>query len=245
MEEKEYDKCSTNLEKCLKITKQVFGEVHVETAKIYNMLGNLYEIKGEFPKSLYCHEQAFANFKSTLGEKANDTIVSKNNYGNALLNLGEYKKAIDCLLECSEISNLVYGEDPHIQKAKTYSILSNVYRNMMENQKALVYLKKSIDIDDALGNPEKVTTALIHNNMGLVLTALKDFSNSLVHLERALKISKEIYGDYHSRTSTNLNNIGLVYLELNDYAKAREYLEKSLEVSIHLFGESHPETLAS
>jgi signal transduction histidine kinase/Tfp pilus assembly protein PilF len=108
-----------------------------------------------------------------------------------------------------------------------YNNLGIVYQGLNENDKALSYYEKSLEMDRASGFKEGEATAL--NNIGTAYDEKGDKAKALEYYNKALKINKEL--DLKNGVATALNNIGLIYLDLGDYEKAYENLWESTELS--------------
>jgi serine phosphatase RsbU (regulator of sigma subunit)/Tfp pilus assembly protein PilF len=125
-------------------------------------------------------------------------------------------------------------EKPSSKVAKKLSIelasaLNNIgYYNSSkgDNIKALVFYKKSLKIQEKLGDKEGAATSL--NNIGSIYNKQSDIPNALEYYHKSLKI----YTDINNKTGLGqcLNNIGNIYQEQKDPNLALEYFHRGLTI---------------
>lgn len=91
---------------------------------------------------------------------------------------------------------------------------------------SLLKYEKAKKIAEELGDLS--TTVTCHNNIGLILEILKDFSNSLMNFEQALQISKKLCDQLG--VALQLGNIGRIYKNEKKYDKALSSFKESFEI---------------
>lgn len=89
---------------------------------------------------------------------------------------------------------------------------------------ALVYLKRSLKIQEKLQNKVNIAGAL--NNIGNIYQDKGDYEKSLEYFKRSLIIQKEI--DNKAGIGNALNNIGITYKYQGNYFQAIQYYQESL-----------------
>lgn len=92
--------------------------------------------------------------------------------------------------------------------------------------KALGYYRKSLKIDEQMGNQRGISATL--NNIGLIYVNQGDYPKALDYYTKGLKIDEKV-GDQKG-IAQSLNNIGIIYNNLADYPKALDYYSQSLKI---------------
>jgi len=125
-----------------------------------------------------------------------------------------------------------------------YNVGSVMYDNR-EYDEALAYLK---NILKKVLNPtvdQKLFSANVYNQIGLVYSAKGDYENALVEYRNCLEIRLEVLGTVHRSTAESNNNIGSVYYAKGDYENALAEYRKCLEIRLKVLGPDHSDTAIS
>ena len=105
-----YEEAVPFLAKAVKISQEVFGEVHPSTATSYNNLGSLYKALGKYEEALSLYQKTLAIQQEVLGEKHPETVTSYNNMGDLYEALGKCEEALPLYQEALTIQQEVLGE---------------------------------------------------------------------------------------------------------------------------------------
>jgi tetratricopeptide (TPR) repeat protein len=73
----------------VKLTQELFGERHPNTAVLYNNIGLIYTALGDLPKAIDCFEKAVQIMKTTFDEKDKSFLLVKSNLEKAILSRGQ------------------------------------------------------------------------------------------------------------------------------------------------------------
>jgi Tfp pilus assembly protein PilF len=98
--------------------------------------------------------------------------------------------------------------------------------------------------EKALG-PEHPNTAMILNNVGLLLVTQRDLAGARLLYARALAIYEKALGAEHPDTATSLNNLAMLLQNQGDLAGARPLYERALAILEKALGSEHPNTASS
>jgi len=164
-------------------------------------------------KSIFNELNAYSN----LGE-VNYTV------GTIFFYLSDFDNALDEYMKSFKNHEL---ENNEIGVAEAYNGIGSAYYAIDENEKAIQYLKISLNKCEELnanGLKQKVLDGL-----GRAYTNLEIFDKALLHLENCLQVIEEIDGSKHVKAHA-LNNIGQVYYKKGEYAQAIEYFTESLKL---------------
>ena len=225
--EKDEEVKKTYLQKSISELEKGISILNTYADAMYHLM-MAYRETGEYQKAVYNWERAYAMKKSTREEYFVSAAIS---YGS----LKEYDKAIAVLRDAAE-------------KFPTKNIYGNMGLYLMEsnqNDSAIFYLEKSIQLDSAyyngwfnLGNAwakkqdyPKAIEAFNKavelnplnedgwNNLANSYAAMHDFKNALKYF---LKVEQLNPGNAKA-----INNLAVTYYFLGDSAKANEYMIKA------------------
>jgi len=98
-------------------------------------------------------------------------------------------------------------------------LLGAVYAETQDYEKAIFYLKKSIETKSGIEGEYYRA----HNDLGLVYSYILDFDNSLFHLKKAIEIDPKLAKAH--------NDLGTVYGQLGEFDLAIEEINKAIEIN--------------
>ncbi|QQL50671.1 tetratricopeptide repeat protein [Mucilaginibacter ginkgonis] len=111
-------------------------------------------------------------------------------------------------------------------QAKVYNNIGNLYRDN-DFEKALEYLRKSLQIAQALNNENLI--ASLYLNIGNVYYRQKNFYAALTNYQKSDELFKKLKNQEFEVTC--MQNIGVIYFNLGQYDKAENLLLKSNEAT--------------
>jgi len=195
-------------------------------AKCYNIMGNVYVDRGDYPNALDNYFKA----KKVNEDAGNKSEVAKNlsNIGSAYKGMGDYKKALDYDFQALKIYQDI-GSDWGI--ANTSGNIGNIYDNEGIYKDALDYDMKSLVMFEKIG--DKTSIARNTGNIGNVYDDLGKYDEALEYDFKSLEMYKAL-NDEHG-IALNIGNIGNVYSKTGKYAEAEKYLTRAIALcdSIH------------
>ena len=147
--------------------------------------------------------------------------IAISNIGLVMLQRGALDNAL-AYVDSSIQLNMILGEKRDLGLGLFNS--SIIYRQLGDTLMALEAIEKSLNIFTEIHYQRAI--ALIHNTMGLILTAQNKYDTALVHLNKALEIRKKLndnmgIGVVHS-------NLGRLYSKQNRLKAAAVNFNKSL-----------------
>ncbi len=219
--------------------------------KIYNKLGEIYGIIGEYEKAEGYYrkvlEMVEGEEKAEIKMKIGDLYEKKGEYEMAMRN---YKDALNSLSENSALYPRIYNSISWIEKrrgnyessieyakkaieisdgdkdrARVYHNMGTVYLDMGEYEFALKFLNKAVEIHKKIEDLRGLGAS--YNNIGLIFTQMGNMNEALKYYEKSLNVMKKV-GDIYA-VGNIYNNIGAIYYYRGNLNKALEYYEKSLE----------------
>jgi tetratricopeptide (TPR) repeat protein len=145
------------------------------------------------------------------------------NFGNLVINRGEYEKALEYYDRSLKI-NEELGDRPDV--AGTLLQIGNVYRNLGDYDKALKSYEQTLEISQKLGDRSGVAKSL--HGIGNVHYYHGHYDEALESYERSKKIAQE-FGDL-SDYAKLLYQIGIIHNNRGEYDKALENCDHSLKI---------------
>ena len=104
--------------------------------------------------------------------------------------------------------------------------LGNVFKNKGEDNKALQYYQKSLQIREKALGLDHHRVAMSLNNIGSVFYDKGKYDNALQHFQKSLAIWEKALGLDHPRVVYSLNGIGAIFIAQKKPKLAIEPLER-------------------
>ena len=126
-------------------------------------------------------------------------------------------------------------EPQEIRQAPMYSQLGLIKAKLGEYEEAIIYHKKSIEIEVKQIPPKGLNLAMYYNNIGLVYSDMGNYSQALRSYEEALGIQQQSLPPTHPALAASYNNIANVYSKMRNYSKALLLMKKHWKYSNNHF----------
>ncbi|MBN1782435.1 CHAT domain-containing protein [bacterium] len=228
------------LEGVLDTALEKLGASHIETASIYNKIGNVY-LKTDFNKALGYYEKTLEIRQMLLGERHPEVAKACNNIGLVYEYQDNFLKALDYYSRSLNIIKTT-GDSLSLTAANAYYSLSTTSRRLGNFDKALHYCFKSLDIRTQLYGTDHKNTANTYRSIGDIYQIMGDYGNALIYLDKALSIAVRDYGPNHPFTGVVYNSMGLVHKKMHHYDLALGCYQRAYEITAAVFGEDNDQT---
>ena len=198
-------------------------------ASHHGNLARIYASLGQPQKATACLENAVAIFRQAEGGKRSlaDGLV---NLGKLWLDAREFQTAIAHYDEALQVNDDI--KDTTIE-ASALSGLGVCYTRLRDEDRALDYLSKSLQLHQSLGEGFGVGLRDCLNCLGLAYHEFGHFAESESHYQQALAITK---GTGSVLEAADLLNLGLLRMgSFNDALGAQTYLKKAIELTENLW----------
>lgn len=161
----DYNRALEYSEKALKIRLELFGELHLETARSFNNVGADYDNLRDYKRGLEYAEKALEIRLDLFGERHPNSASSFNSVSADYSNLGDYKRALRYSEKALEIRLELLGDkhpDTIFSVINLVNILSNLNRHpeaLNLSEKYLPKLSKDHIRYDELKNLQQILQA--------------------------------------------------------------------------------------
>ncbi len=190
--------------------------------KAYAILGNIYQIKSNYPEALKYHFLALRMFEE-VGDKRGISS-SFNNIGTIFTYQKNYAEALKNFFASLKIKQEIGNKDGI---SYAYTNIGVVYSEQQNYAEALKYYILAMNLDLATGNKNAIASD--YSNIAIVLDLQGKTNESLEKHKLALALREEI-GDKYGITNSNIN-MGALYVSSKKIAEAKACLNKALAIA--------------
>jgi tetratricopeptide (TPR) repeat protein len=190
-------------------------------SKIYNNIGNIYYIQGNYHEALKNYFSSL-DIKKILGDKKG-LADSFNNIGNVYYSQGNYSEALKNYFSALKL-RVEIGSKEEI--AASYNNIGVIYYYQGNYPDALKNHYAALEIREEIG--DKLGIGISYNNIGLIYLSQGNYAKELENYLAALKIYEEI--DDQQKIATAYNNIGGVYYKQGKYPEAQKNYFTALKI---------------
>ena len=225
-------------EKALKIAKKLYEK---DNSLIINILND----KGLIELYSMNHRNAEKIFNYTLnltrkkfGLNSIENIYPLSYVGLVYQDLGDYDNAIKNQKEVLRLAITNLGSE-HYYCGTAYQNLANAFNHNLENDLAVEYALKAIDIYTKVFGEKSKDVADAVGNLGITYSDMHDYENAKKYLFKSLKLFKEIKGKESYDVSRIYQGIAAMYQESGDYENAEKYNQITLDIKKELVDKNH------
>ena len=143
----EYDRAIEWQSAALTSFETNFGDEHPHVGLMLNNLGEAYRIRGELPEATTYLERALTVQRKVFPDGHPETALSLNNLGLISGKRKQYDQAEAFFLEALEIMQTTLG-DKHPRLTLVLDNLARLYYSQGQPQRAIPYLKQSLDVEN-------------------------------------------------------------------------------------------------
>ena len=253
----DYESALTNYDKSLEIRKMIVGENHPETAWNYFNIGIVYYKLRDFEQSLSNFMKALDIRKSIMGCQHPMVSHCYNSLGILYREMGRQSAQeidrvhyfnISFIYLCRAL--IVRREslgDMDKDTAASYNNLGNFYRSIGKYDKALAFLKKSLELRERLYEIHAVNQVKVvdsKHNIGRTYTKMGNIAEAKSLLLQAYSDYKEIFKERknpHPYIGMCCNSLGELYEKDNDFNMALKYYQEALDIYVSEYAVKKPD----
>jgi len=207
--------CNTSIPICEKLN---MGK---ELVAIYNMLGNTWNLKGNYWLAIEYFEKCLEAMK-TATVPPHFPVVVNDNLSILYINLHLFEKALFYASGSLRLAEQT-GDEATIGTACQH--IGAAYMGLQQKDKALEYFQRAVDIARKLDYPRLFTTAI--SNVAEIVASKGDHKKAKALYEEGLKVSRE----HEDREGLvyNLHGLSLEAFNESKFGAAKKYAKEGLK----------------
>lgn len=233
-----YDEAQARHEQAITIAKRCGS--YDFWGQLYNNLGYLLLLRGNYAQARPNLEKALHYFIEEVGEQHARTAIGFNNLGVALLNLGDYERAADLLNRSLVVRRQELAKDHPFTAVSLQNI--GLLHIKLDN-----YALAQKFLDDALamrlrsvGN-DHPHTARSFDALGELCLAQADYETALDYFAKALAIQEAVLMVQHPEMALTYTGLAEAHWHLEQPEQARPFYEQALAVLEKTAASEHPD----
>lgn len=216
-------------------------EATIDQADLLSRIGSKCFADGRFEVAANTFWRALKISQSIYGPRTKESAVASNNFGAALMELGDLKDAEIILRNALRIIEEVLGPDD-LETINIVNTMASLAQKLGDfgaaevfQRRAIVGMKKNLGQRDLL-------TAVALDNLGGILKARGSFGEAEIVAREANEIFAEVSGQNSDYYFTSLNNIAALLQKNGNYYAAQRMFSEALKGRERLLGAKHPKT---
>ena len=222
-----------------RVSTALWGAEDPEVANAFSSTGVVYQLMGEYDRSMEFHFKALAIREKKLGGRHISTAISYANLAILYYYKGFYDESLKFNYKALDIRLAAQGPR-HMNVGSSYINLGVVYRVMGDNDKAEEMYLNALDImKQALGEKHP-RVATVYSNLGIVYDLKGDVEKSLAFYKKAAAIRLETLGPDHPDLANTYNDMGILFSNQEDFDQALYYYDQSFRIRQKNFKGDNP-----
>ena len=235
-EQKNVAEARSCYQKAINVSLMLCGpQQEKETACILNMFGNMLYENGLFDKAAEIYEQGLAIERKVLEPCCVNIIITLSNIGQALMQQGNYRRALCPYIEAYAIQSLQPEKD--IKKlTETLSIIGQISNLLGRHSEAVKAFQEVIAMRKAAFG-DHVDVALALNYLGLLYFKKGALDLAMENFEESLRVRRNCAPNATCGDIAVLSyNIGSIHLHRGDNENALKCYQDALDVERATYG---------
>jgi eukaryotic-like serine/threonine-protein kinase len=235
----EYAAAESLYRQSLSLSRRVYGERHLETAKILDNLGVVLWRKGVYLPADSAHRAAFGIRRSLLDSGHPDVLASMHNLAGDLQAQGKLDEAEALQRRVVAGKRLLYPAG-HPDLAISLQQLEAILEDRGRYAQAESALVEALAIRQKFLGPSHPETIVLEANLGVLRYRMGDLPGAEAPMRSSLASYRRVLGSDHLMTLSVLQNLGAILSERGRYAEAEPLLQEALAARRRVLGDSAP-----
>jgi tetratricopeptide (TPR) repeat protein len=230
--------------KATNVRKHILGPESKETLSSSGILGQAYELGGQWKKAEELQIQVMKTCKQVIGPEHPHTLTSIGNLALTFFNQGRWKEAEELQVEVMETFKRVIGlEHPH-----TLTSIGNLALTFFNQGRWKEAEELQVEVMEArkrLMGPEHPNTLMSMDNLALTFSNQGRWKEAEELQVEVMEARKRVIGLEHPDTLMSIGNLASTFFNQGRWKEAEELRVEVMETHKRVIGPEHPHTLMS
>lgn len=231
-------------ERSLDIAEKIYGDKHLETAKIIsNYMSTLYNNK-EYAKAEKYAFKAIEIFESN-SDKSSKYASLLSTLTHVYIAQDKLDLAEEYLEKCKSLLVNIWGEDSFAIAAGPYIQYAQINIKKKDFEQALYYCNKSISIFKRFGGKDHMIMFTAMDTIVEIYLEMEQLDEALQAIDKSLENKLQALGDEHLVVLTSILMKSTIFVRQGLYEEAEKLLSINFEKCKAQYGLEHKLTQAS
>jgi len=224
-----YEPAEKLYSKALEIARRIYGEEHINVAKLYYLTAEMYWNQGKWDLAEPNCNKALQIREKLLGPNHPSVAMALVGLGEMEMRKESHVQAQKLIERALQIRIDNYGPD-HPLVARCLQDLSIICDNRGYSDKAIQLCSRALQIREkclGLWHPH-VATSL--ETLGSIYKLRHESDKAEPLMRRALDINVRVHGEFHPSTATTCEWLSLILRELNKLEEAQEFEKRARKI---------------
>jgi len=242
----DYQKSLEYYLKTLDIKKTLYTESHLNIARTYLSLAQVYEILKDPQQTIQSYEKAIEIQHKNYGNNHQDLVDSYKKLASVYQTLQKNnQKSLELHEKAIDIQKSLQGKH-HISIAEAYYDLANTCNELEENKKALDLHSKALKLKKLNYGEKHQKIVDSYKMIALTLSELNDHIKAVEFINKAIELQKTLTDSPNTPIMAFLYNYqGQIFTKSEEYKEALDAHFKALEIFKIAHTKMHPSTIST
>jgi serine/threonine protein kinase/flagellar biosynthesis regulator FlbT len=213
-------------------------------AQMMNVMGNVYESLGLYPKAEALFRQSVDIRRRTLGAKNAATLKSMHDLAGDLLEESRYPEAEKLARETLDTRRQLFGSE-HPDTLDSMTQMALVLNDEGRYAEAEKLHREALEVATRVLGPQDRVIKKVRQNLAIDLAYEGKYSDAVKLFRDVLQNDRRTLGSNHPDVLADMNNLAATLQHEEKYVDAEKLYRDSIEIKRRVFGPEHPQTLVS
>jgi tetratricopeptide (TPR) repeat protein len=218
-------------QKALKMKRKIFNKKHPEVAILYKRVGDMYFQLNKYKEAIESWKKALDIRIQLFGMNGNDVISMRSHIGQMLADSQESLE--------NRMKKLNENQEKPIDVANDYIRIGNAYSDRMDWSKAIVFIKKALEIVLEVWGDNYIGVINIYLPLGRLYRKLGNDKEALIFFKKDLEIRVQVEGEDAINVASTYVEIGAAFFDLKEYEKALDNFQNALKICVKVLNQNH------
>ncbi|MGI9262334.1 MAG: tetratricopeptide repeat protein, partial [Woeseiaceae bacterium] len=239
-----YPSAATLLQSALEKRRELYGNEHLEVARIAHELGSVLKLTAEYEAAETIYRDAFNLRQELLGQEHVDVASTAFELADLLGRMGDYEAAEPLFRRALATQRTLLGAES-AEVAKSLEGLALNLFDQGDYDNSLSLMRDAVALQRQLHDTPHTDMAEALNNLGFLFGEVGEYQESEVLFREALDMNRFLLGDTHTEIAIGLNNVAFALYDQEKFDAAENMYRDAIAVQKELLGDDHPEIAAA